>query len=127
MTKTLVIIGRCPATEKRLRVVAYCRASTWQEEQNSSSNTTRNISPGMDTGDFSKRVSGLNMKDRAEFQTLMKLCCHRKVDLILVKSFSRLGRNMLDILRALRELRDLSVDVYIREETCGSTMREWRC
>lgn len=67
------------------------------------------------------------MKDRAEFQTLMKLCCHRKVDLILVKSFSRLGRNMLDILRALRELRDLSVDVCIREETCGSTMREWRC
>lgn len=48
------------------------------------------------------------MKDRAEFQTLMKLCCHRKVDLILVKSFSRLGRNMLDILRALRELRDLA-------------------
>ena len=56
------------------------------------------------------------MKGRTEFQALMKLCRCRKVDLILVKSFSRLGRNTLDMLQALRELRDLGVDVYFEEE-----------
>ena len=46
----------------------------------------------------------------------MKLCRRGKVDLILVKSFSRLGRNTLDMLRALRELKGLDVDVYFEEE-----------
>lgn len=46
----------------------------------------------------------------------MKLCRHKKVDLILVKSFSRLGRNTLNMLRTLREPRDLGVDVYFEEE-----------
>ena len=58
----------------------------------------------------------MNMKGRTEFQALMKLCRRRKIDLILVKSFSRLGRNTLDMLRALRELRNLGVDVYFEEE-----------
>ncbi len=47
------------------------------------------------------------MKDRSEFRALMKLCRRGKVDWLLVKSFSRLGRNTLDMLRALREIRDL--------------------
>lgn len=117
-------MDRCPATMKRLRVAAYCRVSTRQEEQDSSIEQQERyyeqyISKNqnwINAGVFSERVSGLNMKGRTEFQALMKLCRRRKIDLILVKSFSRLGRNTLDMLRALRELRDLGVDVYFEEE-----------
>lgn len=111
-------------TEKRLRVAAYCRVSTRQEEQDGSIEQQERyyeqyISKNQNwtnAGVFSERVSGLNMKGRTEFHALMKLCRRRKIDLILVKSFSRLGRNTLDMLRALRELRDLGVDVYFEEE-----------
>ena len=124
LTKIPDFMDRCPAAMKCLRVAAYCRVSTRQEKQDSSIEQqekyyTQYISRNpnwTNAGVFSERVSGLNMKGRTEFQTLMKLCRRRKVDLILVKSFSRLGRNTLDMLRALRELRDLGVDIYFEEE-----------
>ena len=117
-------MDRCPATMKRLRVAAYCRVSTRQEEQDSSIEQQEQyyeqyISKNKNwtnAGVFSERVSGLNMKGRTEFQALMKLCRRRKIDLILVKSFRRLGRSTLDMLRALRELKDLGVDIYFEEE-----------
>lgn len=113
-----------PSAEKHLRVAAYCRVSTRQEEQDRSIEQqeqfyTQVISRNpnwMNAGVFYERASGLRMKDRPIFQSMMKLCRRGKVDLILVKSFSRLGRNTLDILRVLRELKDLGVDVYFEEE-----------
>lgn len=124
LTRMPDFMDRCPATMKRLRVAAYCRVSTRQEEQDSSIVQQERyyeqyISKNQNwtnAGVFSERVSGLNMKGRTEFQALMKLCRRRKIDLILVKSFSRLGRNTLDMLWALRELRDLGVDIYFEEE-----------
>lgn len=124
LTRMPDFMDRCPATMKRLRVAAYCRVSTRQEEQDSSIKQQERyyeqyISKNKNwtnAGVFSERVSGLNMKGRTEFQALMKLCRRRKIDLILVKSFSRLGRNTLDMLRALRELKDLGVDIYFEEE-----------
>ena len=124
LTRIPDFMDRCPATMKRLRVAAYCRVSTRQEEQDSSIEQQERYYEQYisqtpywtNAGVFSARVSGLNMKGRTEFQALMKLCRRRKIDLILVKSFSRLGRNTLDMLRALRELKDLGVDIYFEEE-----------
>ena len=124
LTKIPSFVDTRLVTEKRLRVAAYCRVSTRQEEQDSSIEQQERyyeqyISKNKNwtnAGVFSERVSGLNMKGRTEFQALMKLCRRRKIDLILVKSFSRLGRNTLDMLRALRELKDLGVDIYFEEE-----------
>lgn len=124
LTKIPSFVDTRLVTAKRFRVAAYCRVSTQQEEQDSSIEQQERyyeqyISKNQNwtnAGVFSERVSGLNMKGRTEFQALMKLCRRRKIDLILVKSFSRLGRNTLDMLRALRELRDLGVDVYFEEE-----------
>lgn len=113
-----------PAAKECLRVAAYCRVSTHQEEQDGSIEQqeqyfTQYIASNPDwvnAGIFSERISGLYKKKRTELQALMKLCRRRKVDLILVKSFSRFGRNFLDMLRALRELRDLGIDVYFEKE-----------
>lgn len=124
LTKIPDSVDRRLVTEKCLRVAAYCRVSTRQEGQDGSieqqeqyyAQVISNHPNWTNAGVFVERVSGLRMKGRSEFQTLMKLCRRGKVDLILVKSFSRLGRNTLDMLRALRELRDLGVDVYFEEE-----------
>ena len=86
LIKIPYIADRRPATDKHLRVAAYCRVSTWQEEQDSSIEQqeqyyTQYVSRNpnwTNAGIFSERVSGLNMKGRAEFQALMKLCRHRQ-------------------------------------------------
>ncbi|MBS6474546.1 MAG: recombinase family protein [Clostridiales bacterium] len=117
-------MDRHPSAEKALRVAAYCRVSTRQEEQDGSIKQQEQYYAQFISGNpnwtnagvFSERVSGLRMKDRPAFQSMMKLCHRGKIDLILIKSFSRLGRNTLDMLRVLRELKELGVDVHFEEE-----------
>ena len=59
--------------------------------------------------------SGTNF-DRPAFQRMMDDCRAGKIDLILVKSISRLGRNTVQFLQACNELNSLGVDVYFEVE-----------
>lgn len=47
---------------------------------------------------------------------MIRKCKNGKIDLILTKSISRFGRNTLDELRVLWDLRALGVDVYFEQE-----------
>lgn len=113
-----------PMEMRQLRVAAYCRVSTEQEEQDSSIELQevhyRQLIEGnpnwTNAGIFSERASGLNLKERPAFIKMMGKCRKRQIDLILTKSMSRFGRNTLDMLKALRELRALGVDVYFDRE-----------
>ena len=113
-----------PIEERPLRVAAYCRVSTQLKEQDSSlelqeSRYRRMIEENpnwTDAGIFSEKATGLNLKGRSVFQTMMRHCRKGKIDLILTKSTSRFGRNTLDMLRALQELQSLGVDVYFEKE-----------
>ena len=113
-----------PIEEKHLRVAAYCRVSTDQEEQDSSIELQElpyrqmiEENPNWENvGVFSERASGLNLQERSAFQAMMHQCREEKLDLILTKSISRFGRNTLDILRVLQELQELNVDVFFEKE-----------
>ena len=113
-----------PAKMRHLRVAAYCRVSTEQEEQDSSIELQEMYyrrlieeNPNWtNAGIFSERASGLNLKERPAFIKMMGKCRKRQIDLILTKAMSRFGRNTLDMLKALRELRGLGVDVYFERE-----------
>lgn len=113
-----------PAEMRQLRVAAYCRVSTEQEEQDSSIELQEmhyrqliEENPNWtNAGIFSERASGLNLKERPAFIKMMGKCRKMQIDLILTKSMSRFGRNTLDMLKALRELRALGVDVYFDRE-----------
>lgn len=61
-------------------------------------------------------ATGRNTRRRSEFKRLMTKCRAGKVDLILTKSISRFGRNTLESIQALRELRIRDVDVCFEEE-----------
>lgn len=61
-------------------------------------------------------VSGTGLRQRNEFFRLMQAARDGKVDLIITKSLSRFGRNTLDCLTNIRELKALFVDVYFEQE-----------
>lgn len=107
-----------------LKVAAYCRVSSDHEEQDSSIELQMlhyaqliDQTPGWENvGIYAERVSGLNIKERTEFKKLLVKCKRGKVDLILTKSISRLGRNTLELLQLLQQLRECEVDIWFEKE-----------
>ncbi len=106
------------------KVAAYCRVSTQQEIQHHSLEAQREYykkritsNPGWEFVDiYADEVSGRNNQKMLDFQRLMEDCRAGKIDLILTKSISRLGRNTLQFLNACDELKQLNVDVFFEVE-----------
>lgn len=63
-----------------------------------------------------KGISGTNILKREAFNRLMQDARENKIDMIITKSLSRFGRNTLDCLNSIRELRALGVDVFFEKE-----------
>ena len=113
-----------PIELHHLRVAAYCRVSTELEEQASSIELqVRHYSQLIagnphceNAGLFLERATGLSLKERPEFRRMIAQCRKKGIDMILTKSISRFGRNTLDMLRSLRDLRSLDVEVYFEQE-----------
>lgn len=118
----------------KLRVATYCRISTNHEEQESSLETQISYYGKLIAGHedwgfvkiYAERASGTQLKKRPEFMQMIKACKQGKIDLILTKSISRFGRNMLDTLRTLYELFNLGVKVYFEKENLNNFDKEMR-
>ncbi len=114
--------------DKKLKVAAYCCVSTEHEEQRQSLKSqvayyTQKICNNPDwnfAGIYAEQESGTRVDNREEIQRLMNDCRKGKVDLILMKSLSRFGRNTLDVLLMLDELSKLNVVVYFETENIWS-------
>lgn len=115
---------------RQLRVAAYCRVSTKQEEQlNSYGVQTRYYTERINAepqwtlvGIFAdKGITGTSVKKRDEFNKMIRLCKRGKVDMIITKSISRFARNTVDCLQYIRMLKELNVDVYFEEQGIHST------
>lgn len=61
-------------------------------------------------------ISGKSQETRSDFQALIKACHEGKVDLILTKSISRFGRNTVELLTTVRELKELGVNIRFEKE-----------
>ncbi|WP_300764841.1 recombinase family protein [uncultured Oscillibacter sp.] len=117
------------AMKKQLRVAAYCRVSTDDEEQLTSyeaqvSYYTDKITSNPDWvmadvfADEGK--TGTSVKSRKDFQRMIRQCRRGKIDLILTKSLSRFARNTLDTVKYTRELRQLGIPVIFEKENLNS-------
>lgn len=112
----------------KLRVAAYCRVSTQEEQQVGSFD--------MQIHHFAKRIeanpqwelveiyqdegiSATTVEKRLGFQKMIADAVDGKIDLILTKSISRFGRNIVDILDNLRTLSALNPPVSVEFETEG--------
>lgn len=114
----------------KLRVAAYCRVSTQEEKQVGSFD--------MQIHHFAKRIeanpqwelveiyqdegiSATTVEKRLGFQKMIADAVDGKIDLILTKSISRFGGNIVDILDNLRTLSALNPPVSVEFETEGIT------
>lgn len=110
---------------RQLRVAAYCRVSTKQDEQLNSYEVQRThyedrirTEPKWSlVGIFAdKGITGTSMKKRDEFNRMIRRCKQGKIDMIITKSIARFARNTVDCLKYVRLLNELGVDVYFEEQ-----------
>jgi len=114
---------------KKVRVAAYCRVSTDQEEQLSSYEnqikyykTMIEEHPEYELVDIyaDEGISGTNTKKRAEFNRMISDCRKRKIDRVVTKSISRFARNTLDCLNYVRELQALNIAIIFENENINT-------
>ena len=108
---------------QKLKMAAYCRVSTDQEEQllsyeNQVNYYTNYISENPlyeYAGTYADEgISGTNTKKRDEFNRMIADCRSRKIDMIITKSISRFARNTLDCLNYVRELTEMDTDFMLK-------------
>ena len=69
-------------------------------------------------------ISGTNLKKRAGFNQMIESSSCGHIDLILTKSLSRFGRNTVDVLSTINEMRYLNVEIYFEKENLYSSDRK---
>ena len=113
----------------QLRVAAYCRVSTAQEEQQNSYQVqiayyTDLINRKKEwtlAGVFADEgISGTQTKKRTEFNRMIRMCRNKKIDLVITKSISRFARNTVDCLEYVRQLKDLGIGVIFEKENINT-------
>lgn len=108
-----------------LRVCAYCRVSTDEEDQLSSFVTQveyyTSVIQENPNWEFAgiyadEGISGTTIWRRTEFNRMIEKCRKRRIDLILTKSISRFARNVFESIKIIRELKALGIAVYFEKE-----------
>lgn len=65
-------------------------------------------------------ISGTGIKKRDEFKRMLDDCEQGKIDIVLTKSISRFARNTVDLLKTVRHLKDLGIEVRFEKENINS-------
>lgn len=117
------------ARMRKLRVAAYCRVSTEEEEQQSSyeiqcSYYTEKIlsHPEWELVDIfaDEGITGTSTKKRDDFNRMIRMCRKGKIDLILTKSVPRFARNTLDTLNYTRMLKAMGIGISFERENINT-------
>ena len=121
------------AKKRNLRVAAYCRVSTGDEEQltsyeNQKAFYTEKIIKNQEwtmVDIFADEgITGTSTCRRKDFLRMIRQCRQGKIDMILAKSVSRFARNTLDTISYTRELRSLGIAVIFEEQNTNSIYPE---
>ena len=120
-----------PHIGKKLKTCAYCRVSTNSADQlNSYSAQVKHYTKAIQSRtdwDFvdifaDEGITGTRADKRTEFQKMIRLCQHKRIDLIITKSVSRFARNVPECLEYARALRRQGIGI-IFEENGINTLR----
>ena len=134
LQRTVTVIPAKPqmnklSVKRQLRVAAYCRVSTEEEEQQSSYEAqctyyTDKIMTNPEwtmAGIFADEgITGTSTKKRDDFNRMIRKCRQKKIDLILTKSISRFARNTLDSLKYIRALKELGIGIIFEKENINT-------
>ena len=128
---TIIPAQRCSQTQgsrtaaKKLRVAAYCRVSTDQEDQMHSFEAqveyyTKYIGEHENyqlAGIYADGgISGTSTKKREQFRKMISDCEQGKIDMVITKSISRFARNTQDCLMYSRKLKNLGIGIMFEKE-----------
>lgn len=122
-------MAKSSLVKRQLRVAAYCRVSTDDEEQLTSyeaqqSDYTDKIMTNPDwtmAGLFADEgITGTSTRKRPEFLRMIRQCRQKKIDIVLTKSISRFARNTVDCLNYIRVLRELGIAVIFEKENINT-------
>ena len=118
------------ASRTKLRVAAYCRVSTEEEEQQGSFEIQKefytakiNSTPEWQLAGIyaDDGISGVHTKKRDGFNQMIQDCKKHKIDLILTKSISRFARNTVDSIQYVRMLKQFGVTVIFEKENINTS------
>ncbi len=116
----------------KLRVAAYCRVSTDEEEQHKSytsmvkyyTDYIKSKDEWIFAGVYAdEATTGTSVTKRVHFQELIDACMNGEIDLVLAKSLSRFARNTYDTLKYVRMLKEKGVAIYFEVEKIN-TMKD---
>ena len=121
-----------PKRPKATRVAAYARVSTGKDAmlhslsaQISCYSEMIQTHPGwIYAGVYSDEAMTGTKDKRGGFQSLLADCRAGKIDMVIVKSISRLARNTVTLLETVRELKSLGIDVYFEEQNIHTLSSE---
>lgn len=122
-----------PAVVKKLRVAAYCRVSTENEDQKESLEAQReHYESWIKMHDdwecagifYDFGISGTKADAREGLQALLYACRTGSVDYVLTKSISRFSRNTSDCLSLVRELLSYNIPIYFEKENIDTGSME---
>ena len=132
-TPTVICIPAKPevvlASKRQLRVAAYCRVSTDDEEQLTSYEAQKNyytdkIMTNKEwtmAGIFADEgITGTSARKRPEFLRMIRQCKQGKIDIVLTKSISRFARTTVDCLNYVRALKELGIAVIFEKENMNT-------
>ncbi|MFR9132524.1 MAG: recombinase family protein, partial [[Ruminococcus] lactaris] len=123
------VSGYRAAPQKKIRVAAYCRVSTDQEDQLHSFEAqvdyyTKHINDHENyemAGIYADEgISGTNTKKREQFKRMIADCGKGKIDLVITKSISRFARNTQDCLMYSRKLKNLGIGIIFEKENINT-------
>ena len=133
MTETVPKITIIPANpevkgrvvKRQLRVAAYCRVSTDDEEQLTSYSAQvdyyTNYIKSRDDWEFvsvytDEGITGTNTKHREGFKRMVADALAGNIDLIVTQSVSRFARNTVDSLTTVRQLKEKGVEIDFEKD-----------
>lgn len=113
-----------PPAPKLTRVAAYARVSSGKDAMHHSLSAQVSYyssmiqkHPGWTyAGVYADEAKTGTKDSRENFQRLIADCQQGRIDLVITKSVSRFGRNTVTLLDTVRQLKDMSVDVFFEEQ-----------
>lgn len=119
------LTDRTAVQGRKIRLAAYCRVSTSNEDQLYSLEnqityytdyTSRHPEYELVKIYADEEISGMNTRKREQFNLMIADCKSGKIDIIVTKSISRFARNTADCLTYTRMLKELGIGVTFEKK-----------
>jgi len=128
MKRTITKIEAKPKIVTKTKVAAYARVSTGKDSMlhslasqiNHYKKFIQSNNEWQFVGVYADEALTGTKESREEFQQLIKDCKAGKIDMIITKSISRFARNTVTLLKTVRELKSIHVDVFFEEQNIHS-------